>query len=188
MLENVPHAIGEALRGVRAGFGKIVAENAAFAAVPRRIVLASPAFDHEGAIPRRYTRDGEGLSPPLTWRRLPPGVSDLVLIVEDPDAPTLQPLVHLMAWGLSPREHGIAEGCFSANRPVAGCCGRNSFFRSAYLPPDPPNGHGPHHYVFQIFALDAPPDLAEGAGRTAVIDAMRNHVVATGELIGTYER
>ena len=88
---------------------------------------------------------------------------------------------------------------FSALLPSSSLCvlslppplcslGKNSFFGSGWLPPDPPKGHGTHRYCFQVFALDAPAPLDEGAGRGAVVEALRGHVLAKGLLIGTYER
>ncbi len=66
--------------------------------------------------------------------------------------------------------------------------GRNSFLKAEYLPPDPPTRHGPHRYAVQVFALDTPLSLAFEPGRGAVVAAMTGHVLATGLLIGTYER
>ena len=66
--------------------------------------------------------------------------------------------------------------------------GKNSFMATGWLPPDPPTGHGAHRYCFQIFALDVVPELEQGAGRGAVIEALKGHVLAKGLLVGTYER
>ena len=102
MLEKLPRGIGHALRGVRAGYEKIIAEDDAFAQTPDTITLESAAFADGGDIPDRFTADGEMLSPPLTWRGAPEDAESLVLIVEDPDAPSHEPLVHLLAWDLPP--------------------------------------------------------------------------------------
>src|ERR1700710_1677223 len=96
MLEKMPRGLGHALRGVRAGYEKIIAEDAAFAQAPDSITLESPAFADGGDIPDRYTADGEMISPPLAWHGAPRDAESLVLIVEDPDAPSHEPLVHLL--------------------------------------------------------------------------------------------
>jgi Raf kinase inhibitor-like YbhB/YbcL family protein len=181
MLEKMPRGLGHALRGVRAGYEKIIAEDDAFAQVPETIFLESPAFADGADLPDRYTADGERISPPLTWRGAPGAAASLVLIVEDPDAPSAEPLVHLLAWDLPPELTSIDEGLDET-------LGRNSFLQTAYLPPDPPTGHGPHLYAFQIFALDRKLDFDHPPGRKAVVHAMTGHVLAKGVLVGAYER
>jgi phosphatidylethanolamine-binding protein (PEBP) family uncharacterized protein len=89
-------AAGHALRGVSAGYEKITAEDDAFAQTPDSISLESPAFADGGDIPDRFTADGERISPPLTWRGALDDAVSLVLIIEDPDAPSAEPLVHLL--------------------------------------------------------------------------------------------
>ena len=130
----------------------------------------------------------EGLSPPLVWGPLPDGTRSLALIVEDPDAPALQPLVHAIVWGLPADEHRLTEGAIVADGGDGPDVGRSSFFREGWLPPDPPTGHGPHHYAFQLFALDGCPDLGSTPGRGALIKAIAGHVLAAGLLVGTYDR
>lgn len=190
MLENVPYPLGKALRGVRAGRDKVAANAGAFAAVPATLSLTSPAFADFGQIPPRYTADGEKLSPPLAWDGLPSGTAGLVLIVEDPDAPSPTPLVHALAWDLDPSSAGLAEGELKGpgGDGAGHDLGRNAYLQGQYLPPDPPTGHGPHGYVFQLFALDRPLDLKGTPTRTQVLEAMAGHVLAKGMLIGCYER
>ncbi|WP_374471781.1 YbhB/YbcL family Raf kinase inhibitor-like protein [Phenylobacterium sp.] len=189
MLEKIPSGIGHALRGVRAGYEKIVAEDD-FGDIADTIPLESEAFDDGESIPPRYTADGERISPPLRWRALPPGTEGLVLIVEDPDAPGAEPLVHLLAWDLPPAMETLPEGEFRSpgHRGLDENLGRNSYLQTAWLPPDPPSGHGPHLYCFQLFALSKKLDFAHAPGRKAVVQAMRGHVLAKGVLVGTYER
>jgi hypothetical protein len=184
MLEKLPHQVGAALHGVRAGFAKIASEDVAFAGVPATLRRTSPAFEDGGAIPPRFTQDGAKVSPPLAWSGAPPQTARLVLIAEDPDAPTPAPLTHLVAWNLPAGDGKAEEGDFAAGDGL----GRNSFLHPGYLPPDPPPGHGPHRYVFQLFALDQPLDLDGEPGKGAVVEAMYGHVLATGRLIGTYQR
>ncbi len=189
MLEHTPKVLGEALKAVRPGLDKL-AIHAEFAAVPDTIVVSSPAFASEGAIPADYTDDGRKLSPPLAWRGVPAGAAEVVLLIEDADSPTPAPLVHTILLGLPGRDGTLGEGELKSpdgeGRPHR--LGQNSFFKAEYLPPDPPTGHGPHRYAVQVFALDAPLVLDDKPGRGAVIEAMMGHVVAKGLLVGTYER
>jgi Raf kinase inhibitor-like YbhB/YbcL family protein len=190
MLEKIPASVGRALRRIRAGHEKLIGEQDLFASVPQTITLESPAFEDEGPIPPRFTADGDKISPPLIWRNIPPSASTLVLIVEDPDAPSVEPLVHLIAWNLPPDLGGFSEGSFKSpdHDGNVASLGRNSYLKAAYLPPDPPTGHGPHCYVFQIFAVAGELELTGHPGRKEVVSAMEGRVVAKGVLVGTYER
>jgi len=190
MLEKLPSGIGHALRGVRAGFDKIVSERHPFVDVSETMLLTSPAFEDMTSIPPRYTADGERLSPPLAWRGAPAGARGMVLIVEDSDAPTPEPLVHLLAWDLPPDLREIPEGEFRSpgHDGLDEVLGRNAYMQTAWLPPDPPAGHGPHLYVFQLFALDRQLSFDRRPGRAEVVKAMQGHVLAKGVLAGSYER
>ena len=109
------------------------------------------------------------------------------MIVEDPDAPAPQPLVHAVVWGLD-ASGSIAEGAI-VEQAAGMTVGRASFGHHGWLPPDPPTGHGEHRYVFQLFALDAGAgDPGEAPGRSALVAAMAGHVLAAGVLVGTYSR
>ncbi len=189
MLEHMPKVVGEALKGLRPGLDKLTA-NADFAAAPESLVVSSPAFAADGAIPADYTEDGRKVSFPFAWRGVPAGAAEVVVLIEDADSPTPAPLVHTILLGLPGRDGAIAEGEMKSpggeGRPHR--LGQNSFLKAGYLPPDPPTGHGPHRYAVQVFALDAPLALGEAPGRGAVVEAMAGHVVAKGVLIGTYER
>ncbi len=190
MLEHIPAWLGHAMSGLRAGADKlaIVQLGGHF----ETLDLTSPAFAHEARLPPRFTADGEGVSPPLVWSEPPAGTERMVLIVEDADAPTPQPLVHAIIWGLEADAGRLAEGAIvaddagdAAGRDV----GRNSYLREGWLPPDPPSGHGEHRYAFQLFAIGAGAgDAGATPGRSAVIEAITGHVLAAGLLIGTYSR
>jgi Raf kinase inhibitor-like YbhB/YbcL family protein len=191
MLEHVPQWLGNAMRAFRAGADKLVIAAPDLGAGFATIDLMSPAFANGARLPVRFTADGEGVSPPLVWGEVPEGTTTLVLIVEDPDAPARQPLVHAIVWGLPADARRLAEGSIVADggggadgRDV----GRNSFLREGWLPPDPPTGHGPHNYAFQLFALAGPPDPGATPGRSAILPAMAGRVLAAGLLVGTYSR
>ena len=191
MLENIPAALGHALSGIRPGMEKV-----AFATVepaaPATLRVTSDAFADGTAIPARFTSDGAKVSPPLRFTAVPPGTRSLALIVEDADSPTPMPLCHALVWNIAAEDGGFHEAALDADAmPTARCgalVGKNSFLAAGWLPSDPPPGHGPHRYAFQVFALDTQPSLAEGAGRGAFLEALRGHVIAKGMLVGTYER
>jgi Raf kinase inhibitor-like YbhB/YbcL family protein len=191
MLEHVPHWLGHAMRGLRAGADKLVIAAPELGRGFATIDLSSPAFASGGRLPPRFTADGEGVSPPLVWGAVPAGTTALALIVEDADAPTPHPLVHAVVWGIAAEERWLAEGAIVADGTggVDGQdVGRNSYFREGWLPPDPPTGHGPHQYAFQLFALAAPADPGTSPGRSAIVAVMKGRVLAAGLLIGTYDR
>ena len=190
MLQNVPPGLGRALQGVRGSADDLVSADEAFAAVPEMIQLTSPAFAQGGPIPARYTEDGERISPPLVWIGVPPEAESLVLLIEDQDSPTPRPLVHAILADMKPADGELEAGAL----PSPGHegqdlgMGRNSYMQRAWLPPDPPRGHGPHRYVFQMFALDTVPEFRSCPGRSALVEALRGHVIARGTLVGTYQR
>lgn len=186
MLEHVPAWLGRLFAGRRAGMDKVVVVQPGMAGAGQ-LTLSSPAFADGGRLPERFTADGEGTSPPLTWAGATEGAR-LALIVEDADAPTGQPLVHAVVTDLAGPAGRLEEGGIVRDAPE-GDVGRNSGLRKGWLPPDPPNGHGEHRYVFQLFAI-APgaPDPGEAPGRAALVEAMRGHVLASAVLVGTYSR
>ncbi len=191
MLEHVPGWLGQAMRGIRAGANKLCIVQHELGSGFAAIQLTSPAFADGGRLPPRFTADGDGVSPPLVWGPLPDGVVSLALVVEDPDAPAPQPLVHAVVWGIAPDVHRLEEGAIRADgdgTAQAGDVGRNSYFREGWLPPDPPTGHGEHRYAFQLFALGEGPDPAATPGRAALVKAMAGRVLAAGLLTGTYSR
>ena len=145
--------------------------------------LISPAFEDGARIPVEFTSDGGGGSPPLRWDVLPPGTRSLALIVEDPDAPTPNPFVHWLVYGI-PIGASTPEEALSQGAKV----GRNSMMRPEWAPCAPPRGDMPHRYFFQLFALDTMLSLGGTAGRSALLDAIKGHVLGGSQLIGTYSR
>lgn len=190
MLEKVPYWLGSALTNVRAGHDKLTLAGLELRNVAR-LDISSPAFPPGGRLPERFTADGQGVSPPLTWRGVPDGTECLALIVEDPDAPTPRPMVHAIVVDIAAELGGLAEGAIQPDG--AGTSdknvGRNSGLSEGWLPPDPPTGHGSHDYVFQLLAL-GPGEGSddESPGRTDFHDYVSGRVVGAGVLIGTYSR
>jgi Raf kinase inhibitor-like YbhB/YbcL family protein len=145
------------------------------------LTLTSTAFGHDDEIPRRHTCDGDDISPPLAWSGQPPETRSLALVLDDPDAPG-GIFTHWLAWGIDPTAGGLAEGETPAVE------GRNDFDSAGYGGPCPPPGHGRHRYVFHLHALDTELALLAGEDKGDLERALADHVLATAELIGTYER
>jgi Raf kinase inhibitor-like YbhB/YbcL family protein len=133
------------------------------------------------AVDRRFTCDGEDVSPPLAWEGAPEGTAELALVVEDPDAPG-GTFTHWLVWGLDPGETELPEG----GEP-AGLQGTNDFGAVGYGGPCPPAGET-HRYVFRLLALDAETGLDAGASRDGLLAAVEGHVVAETQLTATYAR
>jgi Raf kinase inhibitor-like YbhB/YbcL family protein len=191
MLEKLPAGIGRILRGARPGLDELVFNDEALAEVDDTIVVTSPAFAEGEPLPARFTADGDGVSPPLRWSGVPQGTAEVVALIEDADSPTPNPLVHAIVWRLPPVDGGLEEGAMPEETKVIGtpAMGVNSYLRIGYLPPDPPPGHGPHQYAFQVYALGAPLTIEFAApGRTELVEALQMSAIARGMLIGTYER
>jgi Raf kinase inhibitor-like YbhB/YbcL family protein len=143
--------------------------------------LTSTAFADGAKIPVKYTGDGENVSPPLAWSFLPEGTRSLALIDHDPDAPSGD-FTHWVAWNIDPEPGGLNEDTAA---PVEGSNGAGGI---GYMGPSPPPGHGPHRYFHELHALDTRLDLQTGASREQLEDAIDGHVLATAQLVGTYER
>ncbi len=190
MLEKLPDIVGQALRGQRAGLYKTAFHAVDLRAGMASIAVTSLAFADHAPIPERYTADGVGVSPPLQWSGVPTQAASVLLIVEDADAPTPHPLVHAIIVDLEGGDGALAEASLpSHGHAGAGLkIGRNSYLQASWMPPDPPPGHGVHRYLFQVFALEAGPSFGEAPGRDAVLGAIAAHGLASGCLIGIYER
>lgn len=149
--------------------------------------LSSPAFTEGASIPAKYTCDGENISPPLTWSNPPQSTKSLALIGDDPDAP-LGTWVHWVVYGISPSVTELAERVPTTEiLPNGARQGTTDFKRIGYGGPCPPAGK-PHRYFFKLYALDAELALKPGAIKKDLVDAMAGHILAEGQLIGTYQR
>jgi len=153
---------------------------ASFAAGGAKMKITSSAFQEGGNIPSKFSCDGANTSPPLQISGVPSEAKSVVLIVDDPDAPSGL-FTHLAVWNISPQTSTIGEGS-----TPKGVQGTNDFGRSGYGGPCPPSGT--HRYYFKIFALDRELDLPFGAKRSQLDAAMKGHVIAQGELMGRYSR
>jgi Raf kinase inhibitor-like YbhB/YbcL family protein len=190
MLEKIPEVVGHALRDRRAGLESLVFNRCGMRTGHGQIRVSSLAFADHATMPARYTADGEGVSPPLQWSDVPASASELVLIVEDADAPTSDPLVHAIVVDLPVSDGGLAEGAITSSGHEGEHMheGRNSYLRKGWLPPDPPPGHGDHRYAFQLYALGPGKPFKGTPGRGDVLAAVQERGIASGLLIGTYAR
>lgn len=190
MLEKLPDVVGAALRGQRAGLDQTAFVRVRLPVGQGALQVASLAFMDHAPLPPRFTADGEGLSPPLQWSGVPANAASLLLLVEDADSPTPHPLVHAIAYDIPAQESYLAEGALNGGEDESGAprLGRNSYLRTAWIPPDPPPAHGVHRYAFQLFALGPGAEWSGTPGRDAVLQVLEQHALASGCLIGTYER
>ncbi|MCX5190268.1 YbhB/YbcL family Raf kinase inhibitor-like protein [Streptomyces sp. NBC_00268] len=148
----------------------------------RAITVTSPAFAAGGTVPRRFTCDGANVSPPLRLSGVPGDAAELVVLAEDPDAPS-GTFVHWLMWGVDPHRTTLAEGAV----PKGAVQGRNGFGQRRYGGPCPPAGQS-HHYVFSVLAADTRLHLPAGATVDAVRRALAGHTVGSGTLDGRYGR
>lgn len=152
--------------------------------------LTSPSFAPQGEIPAKFTCEGEDLSPALAWSGVPQGTKSLALIVDDPDAPDPKApkmtWVHWVLYNLPPAARGLPEGVKKSALPSGTREGQNDWKRTGYGGPCPPIGR--HRYFHKLMALDAVlPDLG-AASKAELEKAMKGHVLAQAELVGTYEK
>jgi Raf kinase inhibitor-like YbhB/YbcL family protein len=147
----------------------------------RSIGVTSPAFRDGGSIPRRFTCDGEDVSPPLRWSGVPAGARELALVMEDQDADRF---VHWTVLGLPGRATGIAEG----RVPPRAVETENSFGDRGWGGPCPPEDDEPHRYVFAVYATDARLGLGEDSSPDEVRSALSDHALARGTLTGRFGR
>ncbi len=142
--------------------------------------IRSTVFEDGGAIPSRYTCDAENINPTLEIGDIPKEAESLALIMEDPDAP-VGTWIHWLKWNLPPDLSFIDE-----SSDPGGISGRGSAGNLSYIGPCPPDGV--HRYFFRIFALDTVLDLAGGSSKIDLMNAMSGHILAEGELMGTYQK
>lgn len=155
------------------------------------LALSSPDFAHEGTIPAVHASGragGKDLSPALAWSPAPTDAAQLLLVIEDPDAPMPAPYIHCLAL-LEPSVTSLGHGALDAGNPAAGVRLLRSGRGRGYLGPEPPKSHGRHRYVFQLFALAAEPGSAAlDSAKPREVLAAASDVLARGRLDGFYQR
>lgn len=149
-------------------------------AKPPALEVTSPAFSAGGSIPTPYTCEGAEAAPPLAWSEVPAGTRSIAILVDDPDAPR-GTFTHWLVTGIPPATSSLAN---EAALPATASEGLNDRGTRGYVGPCPPSGR--HRYRFRVYALDIAKPAA--TTRAAFLRAIEGHVLATGELVGTYEK
>ena len=187
----ISRLLGRVLRGRHAGEEHLLSRDLHLAASLATIEVTSTAFRTGAMIPLRHAGEGVGgnVSPPLAWRNVPDHAVELALSIEDPDAPLRRPFGHLVAACIPPTAAGLAEGSlnagsFSTQREL----GLSTFRKPGSGGPRALPGHGPHTYVFQVFALARKSGLRSGMTRDDMLRALQGNVLAYGELRGVFEQ
>ena len=151
------------------------------------IQISSPAFTAGQPIPAEFTCQGANRSPELKWNGVPTGARSLALLVEDPDAPS-GTFTHWVLANISPTTSGLEAGMPTDANVLSGAIqGTNGGGRTGYMGPCPPAGK-PHHYIFTLYAVDQVLNLNGTPSKAAVLAALKGHILATGQLIGTFQR
>jgi Raf kinase inhibitor-like YbhB/YbcL family protein len=153
------------------------------------MTLTSPAFKPNGTIPSKYTCEGDDVSPPLAWHGVPQGAKSLALIIDDPDAPDPKApqrvWVHWVVYNIPPDAKSLPEDAASKELPQGTAIGLNDYKKAGYGGPCPQIGR--HRYFHKLYALDGTLDLKD-ATKAELERAMKGHVLANAELIGTYQK
>jgi Raf kinase inhibitor-like YbhB/YbcL family protein len=150
--------------------------------------VTSSSFPKNGEMPAKYSEYADGVSPALSWSAVA-GAKSYAIVMEDPDAKPVTPVVHWLAWNIPATITSLPEGLQEQPRltdPDGVLQGRTSHGSTGWFGPRPPVGDKPHHYHFQVYALDKVLDVPWGADRDQLLDAMQGHVLGKGELIGTF--
>jgi len=151
------------------------------------LTISSPVFQEGKEIPLKYTCEGEDISPPLKWDEPPAGTQSFALIMDDPDAP-VGVFTHWVLFNITSDSRELLEAVLAREQISGGALhGKNSFGEIKYVGPCPPPGRS-HRYRFTLYALDQHLDLKAGASKEQVVKSMQGHVLAQGQLTGTYQR
>ncbi len=162
-------------------FGQIFAKD------KETLQISSTSFQANQEIAKKYTADGEDVSPQITISMLPTGTKSVALSCEDPDAP-VGTWFHWLIWNISPSAKELSEGILPKQELADGSIqGLNDFKKTGYNGPSPPKGPA-HHYHFKVFALDKKLDLKANSDKNAFYSAIKDHLLGTGEVVGLYGR
>lgn len=156
-----------------------------------RLAVTSSAFQPGGAIPDKYSAYHQGVALPVSWSGAPGGTQSFALLIEDPDAPAPQPFVHWVVYDIPAGATSLPEGTGDAptlDEPKGAHQGKNGRSTIGYFGMRPPETDPPHHYHVEVFALDRKLGLDPGATRDQLVEAMKGHVLAQGEVVGTYRK
>lgn len=155
--------------------------------ISSKLILSSSAFESGSTIPKKYTCDGDDVSPELSWGEVPDGTDTFALIVDDPDAPG-KVFTHWVLFNLPASTTGLEEGITAVDILKKGASqGKNDLGQAGYTGPCPPPGK-PHRYRFHIYALNTMLDMPSGVSKSAVLSAMKGHILGEAEIVGLYGR
>ena len=143
--------------------------------------ITSPVLKHNSKIPSKYACDGQNISPPLELSGIPQGARSLVLIVDDPDAPS-KTWVHWLVYNIDPKVKEVKENSV----PIGGVLGTTDFGKPGWGGPCPPSGS--HRYFFKVYALDTILDIPNGFTKQQVLEKARDHIIEEAEMFGLYNR
>lgn len=148
--------------------------------------LSSSAFASGQSIPAKYSCKGQNISPALAWSDTPAGTKSFALIVDDPDAPA-GTWVHWVLFNIPASTTGLPEAVKAGAQLADGSLqGKNSSGKLGYDGPCPPSGT--HRYFFKLYALDTSLNLSSGSSKDQLLKAMQGHILAQGELMGTFSK
>ena len=169
----------------RGGKEKII--NSLTEGVGKSIHVSTTAFEDGGMIPRKYTCDGEDISPEIGWKNIPEGTKSIMILMYDPDAPGGY-FIHWVIYNIPAHVTELPEGESGRNkRSTIGIEAINDFGRVGYGGPCPPPGK-PHRYYFIVFALDSYLNIGKNVRALDVLKAAKGHILAYGEIMGKYGR
>ena len=149
--------------------------------------LTSSVFTQGQPIPAKYSCKGENISPPLAWDEPPAGTQSFALVMDDPDAPA-GTFDHWVVIHIPADVRALPENMPRGMKfdDVAALFGRNSTGKNAYMGPCPPSGT--HRYFFKLYALDTVLNVQENVYKSDLLSAMQGHILAQGELMGTFSK
>lgn len=154
----------------------------------KKIVVQSDNFTDGQRLPVDHTCEGKDLSPHISWGSVTTGAKSFSIVCDDPDAPS-KTWIHWVVFNIPASVNSLSAGV-SADKilPNGACQGVNDFGKIGFGGACPPKGHGTHHYFFKVYALDSMLDLQPGCTKSDLEAAMEGHVLASGQLVGTYSR
>jgi Raf kinase inhibitor-like YbhB/YbcL family protein len=187
----IDRLFGRIMRGYHAGDHKLIWNQPPVRLAPETILLTSSAFQEGAEMPKRYAAKaigGDNQSPPLEWLNLPSRTAEIALVMEDPDAPIPVTSLHLVATGISSNINALSAGALNSGTQSSLVRLGKGHLGRGYYGAAPPPSHGPHRYIFQIFALGQPLRTDIVFNRKSLLKEIDGKVIARGKLVGTFER
>jgi Raf kinase inhibitor-like YbhB/YbcL family protein len=162
----------------------------ALGSIAMTMKVTSSAFQQGGAIPAKYTCEGQDISPPLAWSGAPDSTKSIAIVVDDPDAPDpakpQRVYVHWVVYNIPAGTSSLPESASKSGMPKGAEQGKNDWGKPQYGGPCPPIGR--HRYFFKVYALDTTLSGLSGPAKADLERAMKGHIVDSGELMGTYQK